>query len=105
MPRDAGPDIARLQSRIGHDFARRELLELALIENVQRADLNPLEEAHAYQELKDEFGLSDDQIAAALGCSVATVRSQSSRALAHLRAALSVGAGSARWPRDGKRSG
>ena len=30
MPRDAGPDIARLQSRIGHDFARRELLELAL---------------------------------------------------------------------------
>lgn len=36
--------------------------------------------------------LSDDQIAAALGCSVATVRSQSSRALAHLRAALSVGA-------------
>lgn len=30
MPRDAGPDIARLQSRIGHEFARRELLELAL---------------------------------------------------------------------------
>jgi ribonuclease-3 len=30
VPRDAGPDIARLQSRIGHDFARRELLELAL---------------------------------------------------------------------------
>lgn len=45
----------------------QQLLELALIENVQRADLNPLEEAHAYQELKDEFGLSDDQIARRLG--------------------------------------
>lgn len=45
----------------------QQLLELALIENVQRADLNPLEEAHAYQALKDEFGLSDDQIAKRVG--------------------------------------
>lgn len=45
----------------------QQLLELALIENVQRADLNPLEEAHAYQELKREFGLSDDQIAQRVG--------------------------------------
>jgi ParB family chromosome partitioning protein len=45
----------------------QQLLELALIENVQRADLNALEEAHAYQALKDEFGLSDDMIARRLG--------------------------------------
>jgi ParB family chromosome partitioning protein len=45
----------------------QQLLELALIENVQRADLNPIEEALAYQALKDEFGLTDDQIAARLG--------------------------------------
>ena len=45
----------------------QQLLELALIENVQRADLNALEEAHAYQSLKDEFGLSDDTIAQRLG--------------------------------------
>ena len=47
----------------------QQLLELALIENVQRADLNPLEEAQAYQSLKDEFGLTDDQIAQRLGIS------------------------------------
>lgn len=41
----------------------QQLLELALVENVQRADLNPLEEGLAYQTLKDEFGLSDEDIA------------------------------------------
>lgn len=45
----------------------QQLLELAVIENVQRADLNAIEEAQAYQALKDEFGLSDDQIARRLG--------------------------------------
>jgi ParB family chromosome partitioning protein len=45
----------------------QQLLELALIENVQRADLNPIEEAHAYEELKEEFGLSDNDIARRLG--------------------------------------
>ncbi len=45
----------------------QQLLELALIENIQRADLNPLEEARAYQSMKDEFGLSDDQIAKRIG--------------------------------------
>ena len=38
-------------------------LELALIENLQRADLNPLEEAHAFRRLIDEFGLTQEDVA------------------------------------------
>lgn len=45
----------------------RQLLELALIENVQRADLGPLEEADAYQHLVQDFGLSQEQVAARVG--------------------------------------
>jgi ParB family chromosome partitioning protein len=45
----------------------QELLELALIENVQRADLNPLEEAEAYRQLIEEFGLSHDAVARRVG--------------------------------------
>lgn len=44
-----------------------ERLELALIENVQRADLNPLEEANAYRQLSEEFKLSHEEIAARVG--------------------------------------
>jgi len=43
------------------------LVELALVENVQRADLSPLEAAEAYQQLHKEFGLSHEQIAARVG--------------------------------------
>lgn len=43
------------------------MLELALVENVQRADLNVLEEAEAYQQLNDDFGLTHDQIAERVG--------------------------------------
>ncbi len=45
----------------------QQMLELALIENIQRADLNALEEGLAYQTLKDEFGLSDELIAQRVG--------------------------------------
>lgn len=45
----------------------QELLELALIENVQRADLNPMEEADAYHQLADDFGLSHEMIARRVG--------------------------------------
>ena len=45
----------------------QKLLELALVENLQRENLNPVDEALAYQRLADEFGLTQDQIAAAVG--------------------------------------
>lgn len=45
----------------------QQRLELALIENVQRADLNPLEEANAYHQLSEEFNLSHEEIAARVG--------------------------------------
>ncbi len=49
------------------------MLELALVENIQRADLNPLEEAAAYRALMDEFGLTQEQVAARVGRSRAAV--------------------------------
>jgi len=45
----------------------QQKLELALIENIQRADLNPLEEASAYQQLSDEFSLSHEEISLRVG--------------------------------------
>ena len=44
-----------------------EALELAIIENVQRADLNAIEEAAAYHELMDRFGYTQDQVAKEVG--------------------------------------
>jgi ParB family chromosome partitioning protein len=51
----------------------RELLELALVENLQRADLNPVEEAEAYRTLQDTFGLGQEEIAARVGKARTTV--------------------------------
>lgn len=45
----------------------REALEIAIIENVQRADLNPLEEAAGYQSLSDQFGYSQNDLARVIG--------------------------------------
>jgi ParB family chromosome partitioning protein len=53
--------------------AQRRVLEMALIENIQRADLNPIEEAHAYRRLLDEFQLTQDAVATAVGKDRATV--------------------------------
>ena len=47
--------------------SEQQLLELALVENIQREDLNPVDEALAYQRLADNFSLTQDQIAAAVG--------------------------------------
>ena len=51
----------------------QDQLEVALIENIQRADLNPLEEARAYRQLVDEFGLTGDEVAARVGRARSTV--------------------------------
>jgi ParB family chromosome partitioning protein len=44
-------------------LAARDQLELALVENVQREDLDPIETAHAYRQLIDEFGFTQEQLA------------------------------------------
>jgi ParB family chromosome partitioning protein len=54
-------------------LADREQLELALVENLQRADLGPLEEAHAYRSLVDEFELTHEQIAKRVGRAKSTI--------------------------------
>lgn len=46
------------------EYSKQESMEIALIENVQRADLNPIEEAKAYQQLIKEFDLTQEEIAA-----------------------------------------
>lgn len=46
------------------DYAENEIVEIALIENIQREDLNPIEEALAYKRLMEEFSLKQDQVAA-----------------------------------------
>lgn len=51
------------------DVSPQEMLELALIENIQRKDLNPLEEAIAFKQLQDEFSLTQNQIAKKVGLS------------------------------------
>lgn len=71
----AGERRLRAVSRLGwtnvpavvRDFDDRAMLTLALVENLQRADLNPLEEAEGYQRLIDEFGLTQQQVADAVG--------------------------------------
>jgi ParB family chromosome partitioning protein len=45
----------------------QEMLELALVENIQRADLNPLEQATAYRHLMDDFGLTQEQVSERVG--------------------------------------
>ena len=71
----AGERRLRAAGRLGwteipalvRDFDDRAMLTLALVENLQRADLNPLEEADGYQRLIDEFGLTQQQVADAVG--------------------------------------
>jgi len=55
------------------DVADREMLEIALIENLKRADLNPIERAMAYRRLSEEFQLTQDQVGEAVGASRSAV--------------------------------
>jgi ParB family chromosome partitioning protein len=71
----AGERRLRAAGRLGwaeipaivREFDDRAMLTLALVENLQRADLNPLEEAEGFQRLIDEFGLTQQQVADAVG--------------------------------------
>lgn len=55
------------------EYTRQQSMEIALIENVQRADLNPIEEAKAYQMLIQEFGLKQEEVAERVSKNRATV--------------------------------
>lgn len=55
------------------DLSDREALELAIVENVQRESLNPIDEARGYKRLMDEFGETQDEIARTIGKSRAAI--------------------------------
>jgi ParB family chromosome partitioning protein len=95
------------------DVKDHEKLEIAIIENVQRADLNPVEEALSYRKLMEEFNYTQDQVAESLGKSrsvvankvrLLTLSAEMKRALrdgqiteGHAKALLAI-------PDEGKRS-
>ncbi|GBD39187.1 Chromosome-partitioning protein Spo0J [bacterium HR37] len=58
------------------DVSDREALELALVENLQRQDLNPIEEATAYEQLIEEFGLTHEEISKRIGKDRSTITNQ-----------------------------
>lgn len=49
------------------DYTDSEMTEIALIENLQRQDLNPIEEAHAFRKLMTDFGLTQEEVAVKIG--------------------------------------
>lgn len=49
------------------EYSSAEVFEISLIENIQREDLNPMEEARAYQRLLEEYGLTQEEVAAHVG--------------------------------------
>ena len=55
------------------EYNKQQTMEIALIENVQRADLNPIEEAQAYQQLVKEFHLTQEEIAVRVSKNRATI--------------------------------
>jgi ParB family chromosome partitioning protein len=55
------------------DFSEQETMEVSLIENIQRQDLNPVEEAEAYQQLIDDYHLTQEEVASKVGKSRAAV--------------------------------
>lgn len=61
--------IAGLQTIpvIIRDLSSKQVMEIALIENLQREDLNPIEEAEAYEKLMDEYGMTQEEISVTVG--------------------------------------
>jgi ParB family chromosome partitioning protein len=87
--RQAG--LERIPAVVREDAADDESLLLGLVENLQREDLDPIEEAHGIQRLIDQFGLTQDQAATRLGRSRVTVN----QALSLLRACPAVSSATA----------
>ena len=58
---------------IVHNVPEETALEMTLVENLQREDLNPIEQAHAFQRLTDEFNLTQEQVAERTGKDRATI--------------------------------
>lgn len=67
--------LARLRKIpcIIRDFAEKEVMELALVENLQREDLNPIEEAEGYRSLMETFSLTQEEVAKRVGKSRSAV--------------------------------
>lgn len=55
------------------DYSDKDMIEIAVIENIQREDLNPMEEAAAYRRLMDECGIIQDEVSVRVGKSRSTV--------------------------------
>lgn len=69
----AAAGLERVPVVVREKATDKELLEIALVENLQREDLNPLEEAAAYARLKEEFHLTQEEVARRVGKDRATV--------------------------------
>ena len=78
------------------EFNDTEVLEIAIIENIQRADLNPVEEALGYRQLQDKFGHTQEQLSGALG--------KSRSHIANLMRLLNLPDDVQTWLREGKLS-
>lgn len=78
------------------EFAESEMLEIALIENIQRQEINPIEEAEAYRQLTSRFGLTQEDMAKKVGKN----RSSVSNSLRLLRLPPQI----QDWLREGKLS-
>lgn len=55
------------------EYTSRDVMEIALIENLQREDLNPIEEGEAFQRLMDDYGLTQEEVASVVGRSRSAV--------------------------------
>lgn len=55
------------------DYTDKEIMEISLIENIQREDLNPIEEAEAYESLISEYNLKQEEVAERVSKSRSTI--------------------------------
>lgn len=55
------------------DLSNRQVMEMALIENIQREDLNPIEEAEAYERLLNEYNMTQEELSKSIGKSRSTI--------------------------------